>query len=166
MERIVRPTRLQTEAEMTYISNDQELKAALAGLSPIQQRHLGGLFVENALDLCDDARIRHAVTVAMDPNATEEECDDAFHSAKAYAIHSYTECGRDTDWARQASHFVATAAACLLADDDAAGPGNRAWKAAMQVRNARNCALVVQEGDTGENEDACQYRIAKEFLED
>ncbi len=88
----------------------------------------------------------------MDPNSTKEECEDAFRSAKAYAIHSYKECGRDTDWARQAAHFVATAAACLLADDDTAGAGNRAWKAAGQVRNARNCALILQEGDAGEHE--------------
>jgi len=150
---------------MTSIGNDQELRSALAGLSLVQQRRLGGLFVESALDLCDDERIRHALSVAMDPNSTKEECEDAFHSAKAYAIHSYTECGRDTDWARQAAHFVATAAACLLADDDTSGAGNRAWKAAMQVRNARNCALIVHEGDAGEDEAARQYRIAKEFLE-
>jgi hypothetical protein len=150
---------------MTSIGNDQELRAALVGLSPVQQRRLGGLFVESALDLCDDARIRHALTVAMNPNSTEEECEDAFHSAKAQAIHSYTECGRDTDWARQAAHFVATAAACLLADDVTAGAGNRAWKAAMQVRNARNCALIVQEGDASEDEAARQYEIAKEFLD-
>jgi len=137
---------------MTAIGNDQELRSALVGLSLVQQRRLGGLFVECALDLCDDERIRHALTVAMDPNSTKEECEDAFHSAKAYAIHSYTECGRDTDWARQAEHFVATAAACLLADDDTAGAGNRAWKAAGQVRNARNCALILQEGDAGEHE--------------
>jgi hypothetical protein len=153
------------EVAMTSINNDQELRAALVGLSPLQQRRLGGLFVESALDLCDDARIRHALTVAMDANATEEECEDAFHSAKSYAIHSYTECGRDTDWARQAAHFVAAAAACLLADDDNAGVGNRAWKAAMQVRNARNCALVVQESDAGVDEAARQFQIANEFLE-
>jgi hypothetical protein len=35
----------------------------------------------------------------------------------------------------------------------------------MQVRNARNCALMVQEGDAAENEAARQYRIAKRFLE-
>lgn len=150
---------------MTSIGNDQELRHALVGLSPVQQRHLGGLFVESALDLCDDARIRRALTVAMDPDSSEEECKDAFHSAKAYAIQSYTECGRDTDWSKQAAHFVATAAACLLADEQMAGTGNRALKAAMQVRNARNCALIAQESDVGEDEAARQYRIAKEFLE-
>jgi len=150
---------------MTSIGNDQELKHALVGLSPVQQRRLGGLFVESALDLCDDARIRRALEVAMDPDSSEEECNDAFHSAKAYAVHSYTECGHDTDWSKQAAHFVATAAACLLADEETAGAGNRAWKAAMHVRNARNCALIVQEGDAGEDEAARQYRIANEFLD-
>jgi hypothetical protein len=149
---------------MTSIGSDQELRYALDGLSPVKQRRLGGLFVESALDLCDDARIRHVLKVAMDPDSSEEECEEAFHSAKAYAVHSYTECGHDTDWSRQAAHFVATAAACLLADEGTAGAGNRAWKAAMHVRNARNCALIVQEGDVGEDEAARQYRIAKEFL--
>jgi hypothetical protein len=149
---------------MTSIANDQDLKHALVGLSPVQQRHLGGLFVEKALDLCDDARIRHALKVAMDPDSSDEECEEAFHSAKAYAIRSYTECGRDADWSRQAAHFIATAVACLLADEETAGAGNRAWKAAMHVRNARNSALIVQEGDVGEDEAARQYRIANEFL--
>lgn len=149
---------------MASISNDQELRHALSRLSPVQQRSLGGLFVESALDLCDDARIRRALTVAMDSDSSEEEREDAFHSAKAFAIHSYTECGRDTDWSRQAAHFVGTAAACLLADEEPAGAGNRAWKAAVQVRNARNCALISQEGDIGEDEAARQYRIATDFL--
>jgi hypothetical protein len=149
---------------MTSIANDQDLKHALVGLSPVQQRHLGGLFVEKALDLCDDARIRHALKVAMDPDSSDEECEAAFHSAKAYAIHSYTECGRNADWSNQAAHFIATAVACLLADEETAGAGNRAWKVAMHVRNARNSALIVQEGDVGEDESARQYRIADEFL--
>lgn len=101
----------------------------------------------------------------MDQDSSEEERKDAFHSAKSYAIHSYTECGRNTDWSKQASHFVATAAACLLADEEMAGAGNRALNAAMHVRNARNCALIAQEGDVGEDEATRQYRIAKEFLE-
>ena len=150
---------------MNSINSDQELRHALEGLSSVQQRRLGGLFVESALDLCDDARIRRALQVAMDPDASEEECKDAFRSAKAYAIHSYTECGRDTDWSRQAAHFVATAAACLLADEETAGAVNRAWKAAMHLRNARNCALIAQESDAGEDEAARQYRIAKAFLD-
>jgi hypothetical protein len=150
---------------MTSIGNDQELRSALAGLNPVQQRRLGGLFVQSALDLCDDARIRRALEVAMDPGSSGEDREEAFHSAKAYAVRSYTECGRDTDWAGQAAHFVATAAACLLADDETAGAGNRAWKAAMHVRNARNCALIVREDDAGEDEAARQYRIAEEFLD-
>jgi len=34
----------------------------------------------------------------------------------------------------------------------------------MYVRNARNSALIVQEGDVGEDEAARQYPIANEFL--
>lgn len=149
---------------MNPINNDQELRHALDGLSVIQQRHLGGLFVENALDLCNDARIRHALQVAMEPDSSEEERGDAFRSAKSFAVRSYTECGRDTDWSQQAAHFIATATACLLADDEAAGAGNRAWRAAMHVRNAKNCASISREGETGEDEANRQYRMASELL--
>jgi hypothetical protein len=149
---------------MNPINSDRELRQALDGLSAIEQRHLGGLFVENALSLCEDTRIRRALQVAMDPRSTKDECEDAFRSAKAYAVHSYTECGRDTDWSKQAAHFIATAAACLLADEETAGTGNRAWRVAMQVRNARNCALMAPEGSVSEDEADCQYRIANAFL--
>lgn len=149
---------------MATIRSDQDLKHALERLSPEQQRRIGGMFIENALDLCDDARVRRAVDVAMEPAPSEEEREDAFHSAKAYAVSTYTECGRDTDWSRQAAHFVGVAAACLLSDEVPGGGGNRAWRVAMHVRNARNCAMIAHEGD-GEidNEAEQQHRIAEEF---
>ncbi len=122
------------------------------------------MFIESALDLCDDARVRRAVEVAMDPASSEKERDEAFHAAKSYAVHSYTECGRDTDWSHQAAHFIGVAAACLLSDEEPGDGRNRAWKAAMQVRNGRNCALMVHEGNDGiDDEPERQYRIAGEF---
>lgn len=130
-------------------------------MSPEEQRRIGGMFVEDALDLCDDARIRRAVQVAMDPVSSDEELEDAFHSAKAYAVHTYTECGRDTDWIRQAAHFVGVAAACLLSGDKSVRDGNHAWKVAMHVRNARNCALITHTGSGGIDDEAeRQRRIA------
>ena len=147
---------------MTTIHSDKDLRLVLARLSPERQRRVGGMFIENVLDLCDDKRVRRAVQVAIDPESSEEEREDAFHSAKAYAINTYTECGRDTDWSRQAAHFVGVAAACLLSGDEPGGTGSLAWKVAMHVRNARNCALIAHEGGS-DDEAERQRRIAGEF---
>jgi hypothetical protein len=106
---------------MASIQNDQDLKHALEQLSPEQQRRIGGMFIENALDLCDDTRVRRAIELAMEPASTDEEREDAFRSVKTYAVSTYTECGRDTDWSRQAAHFVGIAAACLLSDEEPMG---------------------------------------------
>jgi len=150
---------------MENISNDHDLERILKNLTPEQQRQLGGRFIESALDLCNDPRIRRAVKVAMDLDSDEEIIADAFHSAKAYAVNTYTECGRDTDWSRQAAHFVGVAVACLLSDEPPAGGSSRAWRVAMQIRNARNCALIdrpaAQESD---DEAERQRRITEEFL--
>jgi hypothetical protein len=149
---------------MATIRNDQDLKRVLAGLSPVQQRRLGGMFIESALDLCDDARVRRAVQVAMDPESSDGILEDAFHSAKDYAVGTYTECGRDTDWSRQAAHFIGVAATCLLDQEKRGDEGNRAWRVAMQVRNARNCALISP-GEEGRMADEAQRqrRIASDF---
>jgi hypothetical protein len=137
----------------------------LERLNPEQQRRIGGLFIESVLDLCSDARIRRAVKVAMDADSDEEIREDAFHSAKTYAVSTYTECGRDTDWSRQAAHFVGVATACLLSEEAPPGGGSRAWRVAMQVRNARNCALIDPKTDSEINDEAeRQRRIADEFL--
>ncbi len=150
---------------MTTIHNDKELRLVLARLSPERQRRVGGMFIENVLNLCDDKRVRRAVQVAMDPESSEEGREDAFHSAKAYAISTYTECGRDADWSQQAAHFVGVAAACLLSGDErGGGADNLAWKVAMHVRNARNCALIAHEGGSDIDDEAeYQRRIAGEF---
>ncbi len=149
---------------MASIHSDRELKLVLERLSPERQRRIGGMFIESALDLCDDPRVRRAVDMAMDPASSEKERDEAFHAAKSYAVHSYTECGRDTDWTRQAGHFIGVATACLLSEEEPGGDSNRAWKVAMQVRNARNCALMAHEGSADiDDESESQRRIVGEF---
>jgi prophage DNA circulation protein len=149
---------------MATIRNDQDLRHVLESLSSEQQRRIGGMFIESALDLCDDSIIRRAVQVAMDPESSDDVREDAFRSAKAYAVKTYTECGHDTDWTRQAAHFVGVATACLLADEQPGG--DRAWRVAMQVRNARNCASIAEEGGNDIDDEAEQQRrIAREFAD-
>jgi hypothetical protein len=147
------------------ISSDQELRQALNRLSPSQQRQLGGLFIQNALSLCDESKIHRALRLAMDSEASEADLEDAFHSAKAYAIQTYTECGRDTDWGKQAAHFVAAATACLANPHASEDEANPAWKAAMQVRMARSCVLIIGKGGSEyDDETRSQHRIASEYL--
>jgi hypothetical protein len=149
---------------MAKIQNDQELRGVLDRLDPQQQRRLGALFVDSASDLCDDERVRRAVRLAQDPALDDDVREDAFRSAKEYAVSTYTECGRDTDWNRQAAHFVAVAAACLLAGEEGGAERGRAWRVGMQVRNARNCALIAQEQGADIDEAERQRRIASEFI--
>lgn len=149
---------------MATICNDHELKLALDGLTSQQQRVLGGQFVNSVLGLCDDSRIDRAVRVAVNPDASEVELEDAFHTAKAVAVKTYTDCGKDTDWMAQAAHFVAAAAAASLASG-AQSSGNPAWKAAMQARMARNCELIEQEDGAEHGEAEVQYKLAVDYLD-
>ena len=149
---------------MAAISNDRELRIALDGLTPRQQRVLGGKFIDSVLDLCEDVRIRRAVEVAIDPGASEAALSGAFRDAKAVAVKTYTDCGKDTDWIAQAAHFVASATAACLAPPSRPGGDNPAWKAAMRTRMARNCEMIERQEGAEHNESETQYRIANGFL--
>ena len=149
---------------MVTITNDHEFKLALDGLSAVQQRILGGKFVENVLGLCDDARIEHALKVASDTDASDAELGDAFRSAKAVTVKTYTDCGKETDWMAQANHFVAAAAASCLGSASQQTKENAAWKAAMQARMARNCELIERQDGGDHDESQTQYEITTKFL--
>jgi hypothetical protein len=121
--------------------------------------------VNSVLHLCEDARIRLAVATGMNANAPAAERDEAFRAAKAFAVKTYTDCGRDTDWLAQAAHFVgAAAAACLTPAGQPGADVNSAWKAAMQARMARNCEMIERQDGEEHNEAERQYGIATEFL--
>ena len=148
---------------MATISNDHELKTHLDTLDNTRQRVVGGLFVQKVLELCDDPRVKRAVDVAVDGDATDAMIDDAFRSAKAVAVKTYTDCGKDTDWMSQAAHFVAAAAAAALAPEGQRGKDNPAWKAAMQSRMARNCEMIEHQDGGAHNEAEVQYELASGF---
>ena len=74
-------------------------------------------------------------------------------------------CGKDADWSAQAEHFVAMAyAAVLTPEPQIITKTNLAWKAAIQARMARNCAMIEQDHGEVENEAVKQYEIASDFL--
>ena len=84
---------------------------------------------------------------------------------KTFATQTYTACGSDADWAAQAEHFVATAAAACLAPVEQAGVNSsNAWRAAMQARMAKNCEMILNDEGEVANEAERQYRIAEAYL--
>ena len=148
----------------TQITNDQQLREALNNLSPQQQRELGGLYVSNVSHLSDDSRIGRAVDVAAKGEISPQELEETYKSLKAFATQSYTACGRDADWAAQAEHFVAAAAAACLAPPEIGAQSNNAWKAAMQARMAKNCEMILNDAGEVDNEALKQYQIAERYL--
>lgn len=146
---------------MATITNDYDLRRALNELSAMHQRVMGARFAMSVIHLCPDERVRRAVEVALDPEASDTLLEDALKAVKHYATTTYTDCGKDTDWQAQAGHFVAAAAtAALTPMERIAERANPAWRAAVQARMAKNCETMEQtEGET-ESESDRQYRIA------
>ena len=144
------------------IHNDNEFKAALNGLSTMQQRMAAARFTENVLVLSTDHRLKGALEPAMHAGAGDDELADAFRIAKAASVDSYTQCGGECDWNSQASHFVAEAV--LDCVRPATADSNCAWDAAMHARMARNCQGIAAGKGTDNDEAAEQYRILAEFL--
>ena len=148
---------------MVKISNDHELRAALAELSADRQRVLGAQFVKSVVGLNRDDRVARAVETALNIEASPAELVDALRAAKGDATKTYTDCGKDTDWLAQADHFVAAAIAAALSQEPGDRP-NRAWKAAVQARMAVNCAQMDDEEGEIEGEPQRQYQIAEAYL--
>jgi hypothetical protein len=150
---------------MTTVQNDQQFKTRLGALSFTQQRRVGAMFVERVVDLADNARVRTAIAVAGNPEASSMEVDDAYKAARGLAVETYTICGEDADWLRQAAHFVAAAvAACLVPEHQTAQCRQAAWNAAVNARMARTCEHIAR-GETQDNrESEAQYGILEQFL--
>ena len=150
---------------MSSISNDQDLRSALENLSIADQRLLGARFAASVLNLSGDPRLANVADSAIEPDITDAEREDAFKSAKSIAVQTYTACGKDADWSAQAEHFVAMAyAAVLTPEPQIITKTNLAWKAAIQARMAKNCAMIEQDHGEVENEAVKQYEIASDFL--
>jgi len=150
---------------MATISNDQDLRHLLGRLPADQQRIIGLRFAQSVVHLSRDERVNRAIDTGLEEDASSAELEDAYRAAKAWATKTYTDCGKDTDWLAQADHFVAAAAAAALTPDaQLMDKTNRAWKAAMQARMAKNCEMVEAEDDDQTDEVQRQYAIAEEFV--
>jgi hypothetical protein len=144
------------------ISNDKEFKSALAGLSPAQQRQVAARFVQAVLPLSGDARIKAALEAAGRAGISDAELAIAAQAANSARVESFTQCGKETDWAAQAGHFVAKAAVACVKPAEAGS--NLAWDAAMQSRLARTFQTVADGAGTDNREAEAQYRILEAFL--
>jgi hypothetical protein len=147
---------------MPNINNDSELRQFIDSLGFEQQRALGVKFAESVMDLTQDPRLKKALDTSLTPAVTAPEVEEAYKTAKAISTATFTACGRDADWMAQAEHFTAAALQAALAPaDQLPGKGTAAWKAAMQARMARNCAMIETGQGSADSESQRQYRIAQ-----
>jgi hypothetical protein len=150
---------------MATIDKDQDLRAALNRLNSDQQRQLGCRFAQQVMNLSRDERVKRAIHTGLMDRISPGELEDAFRVARAYAVKTYTDCGKDTDWMAQADHFVAAAAAAALTPDELMTERqNRAWKAAVQARMAVSCAMMEDDSADESNVARQQYALTAEFL--
>jgi len=147
---------------MPHIANDQDLRNALGALSMEQQRAVGARYAESVGDAARDPRLKRVLKIASQPDSPERE--DAYQTARSITVQTYTACGRDTDWAAQAEHFVAAACVAALTPDNlVTGNNNLAWKAAIQARMANNCLMMENDEAAQDNEAQRQYEITEKF---
>jgi hypothetical protein len=147
----------------TRITNDQTLRDAIGQLSTAQQRALAGRFVASVEHLSTDPRVSRAIEVANNPDLSPQEIEAAYKEVKSFATQTYTACGRDADWAAQAEHFVAAAAAASLAPEEP-DDNKSAWRAAMQARMAKNCEMILNNEGGLANESERQYELTEAFI--
>lgn len=143
------------------IKNDREFKAALAELGDVGRRQTAAYFVQQVFDLSGDPRVKAALDLAGRSDASAAELSVAAAGVNTARVESFTQCGRDTDWHSQASHFVARAAQeCVKPSVDLAA----LWEAAMQSRMARICKSLAEGEGTSDREAVAQYQALEQIL--
>lgn len=145
------------------IANDKEFKAKLGELSAEQQRQVAARFVQRVFGLSNDVRVKAALEVASRPEISDAELTVVTAAANTARVESFTQCGKETDWAAQAGHFVAKAAVACVSP--ATAGSNIAWDAAMQARMAKTCETVATGEGTENREAEEQYRILEDFMQ-
>ena len=151
---------------MKQISNDTEFKQALHPLDEIKQRVVAAKFTEHVLALSNDDRVKRAIKVAADENASAGEVADALKSARSAILDSSTRCGAEGNWTDQAGYFVARAAVAALSPQQQTKSGNPAWQAAMSCRMAQTSMQIDNDSDEvpEHSENEWQYDILSNYL--
>ncbi|MEN8214541.1 MAG: hypothetical protein ABFR19_09295 [Pseudomonadota bacterium] len=146
------------------INNDTEFRQALKNLDRMQLREVGAAFVESVLQLNSDKRVVHAIDVARNSDASDDELLAAYKAARVATVDSRTRCGADCNWEEQAAHFVARAAAAMVAPEGQCKAADPPWQVVMSCRMARNCALIAADDEALNDESEKQYRIINDYL--
>lgn len=150
---------------METIQSDNDFKVTLSRLPLAKQRLVGSLFLESVIDLTDSIKVRQALDITKNADASSDMLSNGFQSAKSAALETYTLCGRDADWLKQASHFVASAAAvCLTPEEQVCQSTGIAWTAATNARMARVCENIAHGRDEDNAEAVKQYEILQNYL--
>jgi hypothetical protein len=149
---------------MSDISNDAQMREAIAGLDIPRQRVLAARFIENVLGLTDDERVGRAIGIAAKPDADEEQLSSALRGVKAAALDAHARCGSDGEWNDQAGYFVARAAEAAVAPQVRSHGRGPAWQAALNCRMARTAEATETDEDAHGSESQAQYRILNDFL--
>ncbi|MEA3302213.1 MAG: hypothetical protein U9Q75_02955 [Pseudomonadota bacterium] len=149
---------------MSTIDNDADLRKALKQLNHEQLRETGADFVASVLHLSSDKRVAHAVDVARNSDASDDELLAAYKSARVATVDSRTRCGADCNWEEQAAHFVARASAAMVAPEGVCKAADPSWQVVMSCRMAQNCALIAADDDSINDESENQYCIMNDYL--
>jgi len=146
------------------IRNDSEFKAALDRLPVEEQRKLAARFAQTVSPLCKDSRVTAAIDAGLQPVVSDDKLAPIYDAVRGVCVESYTACGHMADWASQAGHFVAEAAAACVMPQATLHGANPAWDAAMRARLARTCASIAQGNGTDVSEAENQYHLLDDYL--
>ena len=151
---------------MSEMCNDTEFRKTLESLDPFQQREVAVMFVRHVMHLCDDPRLNRVITVAGDPDASDEELAAALKTAHAVTFDSHARCGAAGHWSEQAGYFVARAAVAAATPMAQARAGGPAWQAAMSARMAHTVNLIDDVSNTQSAHTEClwQYETLAGYL--
>jgi hypothetical protein len=149
---------------MKTITNDEEFRTALNGLSQIERRIVGLHFLNNVMDITDKKLFLPIISLFANKGIHEGDFTSLMTNMRKLTVESHARCGSDTDWLKQAQHFVAKAAYFLTMS--ANDKDNLAQEVAMAARIARNF-VAIAEGKSDNNEEVqAQYQILVKFIED
>ena len=148
---------------MSKITNDTEFKQTLKNMNYRHQREVAALLVEHVLPLSTDDRLKRAIKVAGDIDASEGEIASALKTAKATTFDSHARCGSEGNWTDQAGYFVARAAVAALTPEARSKVGGPAWQAALSSRMAQTSALIDSD-DENPTDNEWQYDILTNYL--
>lgn len=156
---------------MITINDDKQLRTQLETLDLEEQRKLALIFVENIMYLSTDEKIQKIYNTSrlnenLGSTNTAEDKLNAYQQIKSIMVKTYTDCGCEADWGKQAEHFVAAALmASITPDEKLSEAKSLVWKTAMHARMAKNCELIEKDLGETDSEATKQYRLTEEFIQ-